>query len=235
MPSDLFQFKQFSIRQDRCALKVGTDGVALGAWANVEGAGRILDIGTGTSLLSLMAAQRNPDAHVDAVEIDDASAGQAAENIAASPWPERVRAHRLDVRRMHASELYDVILCNPPFYAGEMDSPDVRKGLAKHGGELRFEELIEAVRKLLAEKGRFACVIPLNREVELIELADAAWLGVSRRCVLRYLEGRPPKRVLLEFMRDAGALEEEELIVEHAPGQFTEGYSALLKDFFLKF
>jgi tRNA1Val (adenine37-N6)-methyltransferase len=116
-----------------------------------------------------------------------------------------------------------------------MESPDVRKGLAKHSGELSFEELIQAVRQSLAEEGRFACIIPMNREAELVELADAAWLGVSRRCVLRYLEGRPPKRVLLEFLRDAGDPEEEELIVEHMPGQFTEGYRALLKDFMLKF
>lgn len=235
MPNDRFQFKQFSIQQDRSALKVGTDGVVLGAWGNVQGAERILDIGTGTGLLALMAAQRNSIAHVDAVEIDDASAGQAAENAGASPWSDRIRVHRLDVRRMSAAEPYDLIICNPPFYAGEMDSPDVRKGLAKHSGELSFEELIEAVRQLLAEEGRFACIIPLNREAELVELADAAWLGVSRRCVLRYLEGRPPKRVLLEFLRDAGDPEEAELVVEHAPGQFTEDYRALLKDFMLKF
>ncbi|MCC7502404.1 MAG: methyltransferase [Flavobacteriales bacterium] len=235
MPSDPFQFKQFSIHQDRCALKVGTDSVVLGAWTNVEGAKRILDIGTGTGVLALMAAQRTSDAHVDAVEIDDASAGQAAENVAGSPWSGRMRVHRLDVRRMSASEPYDLILCNPPFYAGEMDSPDARKGLAKHSGELSFEELIEAVRKLLADEGRFTCIIPLNREEELVELAEGAWLGLERRCVLHYLEGRPPKRVLLEFVRGGGAAEKEELTVERAPGQFTEGYRALLKDFMLKF
>lgn len=235
MPNPEFSFKRFVIHQDRCALKVGTDGAVLGAWADVGGAKRILDIGTGTGLLALMAAQRNPVARIDAVEIDDASAAQAGENAAMSPWADRVRTHRLDVRRMSAAEPYDLIICNPPFYAGEMDSPDVRKGLAKHSGELSFEELIEAVRKLLAEDGRFACIIPLNREEELVELAEGAWLGVSRRCVLRYLEGRPPKRVLLEFMRGGGAVVEAELTVEHAPGQFTEGYRALLKDFMLKF
>lgn len=231
----MFQFKQFTIHQDRCALKVGTDGVVLGAWANVEGAKRILDIGTGTGLLALMAAQRNAEAWIDAVEIDDASAVQAAENVTASPWADRVRVHRMDVRRLRASDPYDLILCNPPFYAGEMDSPDARTGVAKHGGELTFAQLVEAVRTLLADDGRFACIIPLNREAELLELAESAWLGVERRCVLRYLEGRPPKRVLLELVRGGGIAVEEELTVEHAPGAFTEAYRTLLKDFMLKF
>ncbi len=235
MPNPQFAFKQFRVQQDRCALKVGTDGVVLGAWANVEEAKRILDIGTGTGLLALMAAQRAPGARIDAVEIDEAAAEQAAENVAASPWADRVRVHRMDVRRMRASEPYDRILCNPPFYAGEMDAADARTGVAKHSGELTFEQLIEAVRTLLAEDGRFACIIPLNREAELLELAEVAWLGVERRCVLHYLEGRPPKRVLLELVRGGGAAVEEELTVEHAPGAFTEAYRTLLKDFMLKF
>jgi tRNA1Val (adenine37-N6)-methyltransferase len=235
VPNPQFAFKQFRVQQDRCALKVGTDGVVLGAWATVEGAKRILDIGTGTGLLALMAAQRAADAWIDAVEIDEASAEQAAENVAASPWAGRVRVHRMDVRRMRASEPCDLILCNPPFYGGEMDSPDARTGVAKHSGELSFEQLIEVVRTLLAEDGRFACIIPLNREAELLELAEGAWLGVERRCVLHYLEGRPPKRVLLELVRGGGPAVKEELTVEHAPGAFTEAYRTLLKDFMLKF
>ena len=114
MPKPEFRFKRFTIRQDRCALKVGTDGVLFGAWANYEGARRILDIGTGTGVLALIAAQRNNEASIDAVEIDDASAEQAAENVAASPWSDRVRVHRMDVRRMKAGEPYDLIICNPP-------------------------------------------------------------------------------------------------------------------------
>ena len=231
----MFQFKQFTIHQDRCALKVGTDGVVLGAWAKVEGAKRILDIGTGTGLLALVAAQRAPDAWIDAVEIDEAAAGQAAENVAVSPWAERLRVHRMDVRRMRSSEPYDLILCNPPFYAGEMDSPDARTGVAKHSGELTFAQLIEAVRSMLAAGGRFACIIPLNREAEMMGIADGARFGMERRCVLHYLEGRPPKRVLLEFVRGGSPPHEEELTVEHAPGKYTDAYRALLKDFMLKF
>ncbi len=235
MPNDFFQFKQFAIQQDRCALKVGTDGVVLGVWAHVEGAKRILDIGTGTGLLALIAAQRNPTAWIDAVEIDDTSAEQAAENVAASPWSDRVRVHRMDVRRMKSAEPYDMILCNPPFYAGEMDSPDARRGLAKHGGELSFGELIGVVSTLLARDGLFACIIPLNREAELVKLASTADMHVVRRCVLRYLEARPAKRVLLELGPTPGELRAEELVVEHTPGVFTDAYRMLLRELMLKF
>lgn len=235
MPNTFFQFKQFTIQQDRCALKVGTDGMVLGAWAVVEGARRILDIGTGTGLLALIAAQRNTTAWIDAVEIDDASAEQAAENAATSPWRDRVRVHRMDVRRMKSDEPYDLIICNPPFYAGEMDSPDARKGLAKHSGELTFEELVKAVSRLIASDGRFACIIPMNREAELLKLAWDADLPVIRRCELRYLEVRPPKRVLLELSPSRTALQREELVVEHTPGVFTGAYRALLSELMLKF
>lgn len=235
MPNDFFQFKRFTVRQDRCALKVGTDGVVLGAWVRTEGAKRILDIGTGTGLLALIAAQRNAEAMIDAVEIDDTSTEQAVENIAASPWSDRVRVHRMDVRRMKSAEPYDLIICNPPFYAGEMDSPDVRKGLAKHSGELTFAELIDAVSRLVASEGRFACIIPLNREAELMKLAEGNDLHVVRRCTLRYLEARPVKRVLLELGRSRASLQDEELVVEHRQGVYTDTYRALLSDLMLRF
>src|SRR5436190_9030444 len=169
MPKPEFRFKRFTIRQDRCALKVGTDGVLFGAWVGYSGARRILDIGTGTGLLALIAAQRTATAHIDAVEIDDASAEQAAENAAASPWSERVRIHRMDVRRMNTAERYDLIVCNPPYYSGYSKSHDERIGLAKHSGELLFPELLTAVDRLLAPEGRFAVILPLNREAEFVK------------------------------------------------------------------
>ena len=216
-------------------MKVGTDGAVLGAWAHVEGARRVLDIGTGTGLLALMAAQRAPQAGIDAVEIDDEAAKQAGENVAASPFADRVRVHRMDVRRLKASEAYDLILCNPPFYAGEMDSPDARTGVAKHSGELAFAELIDVVDRLLAEDGRFACIVPANRERELLALAAKKELSPIRRCALHYLAKRPAKRILLELARNTEPLEEERLVVEDEPGLYTEAYRTLLKDFMLKF
>jgi len=236
MPKPEFRFKRFTIRQDRCALKVGTDGVLFGAWVNYTDAQRILDIGTGTGVLALIAAQRNDTAWIDAVEIDDASAEQATENAAASPWPDRVRVHRMDVRRMTATEPYDLIICNPPYYAGYSTSPDERIGLAKHSGELLFPELIDAVDRLLAPEGKLAVIVPLNREMEFLMEARRVALLPLRRCSVRYVAHRPPKRVLLELSRSGGAVEEATLTVEATgPFDYTPEYRALISDLMLNF
>ncbi len=236
MPKPSFRFKQFTIEQDRCALKVGTDGVLFGAWVNYGGATRILDIGTGTGVLALIAAQRSPSATVDAIEIDDASAEQAAENASASPWADRVRVHRMDVRRMQASVPFDLVICNPPYYAGYSGAADVRVGLAKHSEELLFPELIDAVDRLLSADGRFAVIIPLNRETEFRREATRVGLSPVRRCVVKYVAHRPAKRVLMEFDRSGGALQEEEMTIEATgPFDYTPEYRALISDLMLGF
>ena len=236
MPDPHFHFKQFSIRQDRSALKVGTDGVLLGAWTDYVNADRILDIGTGTGLLALIAAQRNAEAIIDAVEIDDASAEQAAENVAASPWSDRIRVHRMDARRMHASEPYDLIICNPPFYSGEMRAEDARMDVAKHAAGLAFPELIDLVDRLLAPKGRLNVVLPQNRVSEFREEADHREINPSRECDVRYLASKPPKRMLLELMRGEQATIIEEITVEQSgPFDYSPRYRELLADLMLKF
>lgn len=216
-------------------MKVGTDAVVLGAWAGVEGARRILDIGTGTGLLALMAAQRNAEARIDAVEIDEAAAEQAQENARASPWAARMRVHRMDARRLSASEPYDVVICNPPYYPGEMSASDASASIAKHGAELKLDELMTSVHRLLADEGRFAVIVPANREHELRTAAEGVGLHAVRRGLLHYLEGRPFKRVLLEFARHAGEVEQAPVTVEHAPGRYTEQYRELLAPFMLHF
>lgn len=236
MPKPSFRFKQFTIQQDRCALKVGTDGVLFGAWVNYNGTKRILDIGTGTGVLALIAAQRALHATVDAVEIDDAAAEQAAENTAASPWSDRVRVHRMDVRRMNASEPFDLIMCNPPYYAGYSTAADERVGLAKHSDELLFDELVDAVDRHLAPNGRFSVIIPLNREKALLAEAERLSLFATRRCVVKYVAHRPAKRVLLEFTRAQGEVVEEALTIENTgPFDYTPEYRALISDLMLNF
>ena len=235
MPNPHFHFKRFTIQQDRSALKVGTDGVLLGAWTNHVGAKRILDIGTGTGLLALIAAQRNSEAMIDAVEIDDASAGQATENARASPWSDRVRIHRMDVRRMKVSEPYDLIISNPPFYAGEMISADDRAVVAKHEAALGFKELMVVVNGCMALEGRFSVILPTDREHVLRLHADALGIRPLRRCVIRYLASRAPKRVMLEMWRGTPVLEHDEVTVEETPGNYSARYRELLADFMLQF
>lgn len=236
MPKPSFRFKQFTVQQDRCAMKVSTDGVLFGAWVDYAGAARILDIGTGTGLLALIAAQRNAMARIDAVEIDAEAASQAAENAAASPWSDRVRIHAMDVRRLHSAEPFDLVVCNPPYYADYSRSPDVRIDLAKHSGELRFDALVAAVERLLAPAGRFALILPLNREQELLTLAARVGLPPVRRCVVRYVPHRPPKRVLLELDRSGRPPRAEELCVERSgPFDYSPEYRALLADLMLGF
>jgi tRNA1Val (adenine37-N6)-methyltransferase len=227
----MFRFKQFAIQQDRCALKVGTDAVVFGAWVNYAGAKRILDIGTGTGVLALIVAQRNTDAQVHAIEIDDASAEQAAENAVASPWADRIRVHRMDVRRMKTDAPFDLILCNPPYYTGTAPASEERGRVAKHGAELTFEELLRAVVALLSPDGRFAVIIPADREAEFVSLCAANGLFKSRRCHVRYVAHRPPKRVLLELRRSPAECNEEQLTVEgEGPKSFTPAARALVAD-----
>lgn len=227
----MFRFKQFAIQQDRCALKVGTDAVVFGAWVNYAGADRILDIGTGTGVLALIAAQRNSEAQVHAIEIDDASAGQAAENAAVSPWADRIRVHRMDVRRMKTDAPFDLILCNPPYYSGTAPAREERGRVAKHGAELTFEELLRSVGELLAHDGRFAVIIPVDREAGFVSHSATKGLFPSRRCLVRYVASRPPKRVLLELRRNSPSVIEEQLTVEgEGPKSFTAEARALVAD-----
>lgn len=216
-------------------MKVGTDGAVLGAWADVERAKRILDIGTGTGILALMTAQRTPEAVIDAVEMDEQTAAQASENVASSPWTDRIRVHCMDARRLRASELYDLVICNPPYYPGEMSTTDASSAIAKHSAELNLQELLAIVDGLLADDGRFAVIVPANRERDLCDSSEGTGLFVARRAPLFYLENRACKRVLLEFVRQRTTMVQEQVTVEHAPGTYTEQYRALLEPFMLHF
>ena len=168
------------------------------------------------------------------MEIDDASARQAEENAAASPWADRVRVHRMDVRRMSSAEPYDLIICNPPYYAGYSTSPDERVGLAKHSGELLFLDLLSTVDRLLAPEGRFAAIVPLNRGPEFLQEAARVGLFPARRCIVRYVAHRPPKRVLLELVRPSGEVAEGTLTIEASgPFDYTPEYRALISDLIL--
>ena len=218
----MFRFKQFAVRQDRCPMKVGTDGVLLGAWAEVRpGDRRMLDVGTGTGLIALMLAQRSA-ARITAVDVDAECATQAAENFAASPWADRLDAVAVAVQRYDPVERFDLIVSNPPYYVDSLLSPDEGRNTA--------------VVRLLAPGGRFALVLP---PVEMQRFRSAA---LGRLYPVRWTEvystpRRGVRRILAEFCTTPVPPPEPSRLVIELGGSdsYTEDYRRLTGDFYLKF
>ncbi|OWP62617.1 methyltransferase [Hymenobacter amundsenii] len=238
MPNTYFQFKQFRIEQDACAMKVCTDACVLGAVAAVEDAGRILDIGTGTGLLALMAAQHNPTAHIEAVELDAAAAGQAAANFAASPWAARLRVHALPLAGLAATgpAAFDHILCNPPFFRHALRSPDARRTTARHAADdsLTFAELARFAADFLAAAGRLTVLLPPPEMGEMEREAAVVGLFPATRLVLRHRATSKPLRHIVAFGRQAGPIREQELPL-HEPDSvdYTAWFRERLGPFYL--
>ncbi|MDR1678521.1 MAG: methyltransferase [Prevotellaceae bacterium] len=233
----MFRFKQFSIQQDRCAMKVGTDGVLLGAWADCRNARRILDIGTGTGLIALMLAQRCP-AVIDAVEIDKNAAEQALENVQRSPWAERVRIINASFQDFckTATTRYDLVVSNPPYFHRSLKSPTIERSFARHSDTLPFDEIIEGSKKLLSEKGKLTVILPLIESVAFTEKALSAGFFCGKKCLLTPRPGAETKRVLLSFGKENQACQHSELLIETATRHcYSEQYRELTKDFYLGF
>ena len=229
-----FRFKQFAVEQDDVAMKVGTDGVLLGAWADCEGAKRILDIGTGTGVIALMMAQRNVEAKIHAVEIDETASKRARSNFDLSPWAERLEVECCAVQEFAPSEKFDLIISNPPYFVDSLLPPDAKRSTARHTHDLSFEELDKAVCRLLAEDGRFALILPTTEFDKYLAITQ---LCLCRRCDVHPTVGSPTKRVMAEFAKqkvDTVVLENI-TIEQERRGDYTEEYRTLTKDFYLKF
>lgn len=206
MGNDWFRFQQFTIRQGRCAMKVGTDGVLLGAWARLEATPppcpRLLDIGTGTGLVALMLAQRFPGARLTAIEIEPEAAAQAAENAAASPFAGRVEVACCplqDFVQRCPGGSFDTIACNPPYFTSSLRCPDDRRTLARHADTLPLGDLMACTARLLTPTGTLSVVLPAEARGEAETLGLLAGLRLSRVCHVRTSERKPPRRVLLEL------------------------------------
>jgi len=232
MSNDYFRFKQFCIHHDRCAMKVGTDGVLLGAWGRVEGR-RILDIGTGTGLIALMAAQRNPEAKVCGIDIDEEAVFQARENIAESPFCSRIECVLQDVLAFETEELFDAILCNPPFFTEDTLPDDKSRALARNYKNLPFPLLIKKVEDLLAEDGVFSLVVPSGLVQEIVGLCLENGLHLVRRCQVHTTAQKPPRRTLLAFSRQNLKCDEQVLCLMDKDGSRSLQYQELTKDFYL--
>ncbi len=232
MSNDIFRFKQFSVRHDRCAMKVGTDGVLLGAWGSVEGK-RILDIGTGTGLIALMAAQRNPEADVLGIDIDELAVAQARGNVAESPFNRRIECILQDVLTFESEAPFDAILCNPPFFT-EDTLPDNRsRALARNNKCLPFPQLIKKVAVLLAENGTFSLIVPSGLVQEIVGLCMENGLHLIRRCQIHTTARKPPRRTLLEFSRQNRSCEMLTLRLVADDGTRSQQYQEFTKDFYL--
>ena len=243
MSNSFFQFRQFRIDQERCAMKVGTDGTLLGAWASLPAAvndslkPRVLDIGTGTGLIALMVAQRFEEAVVTAIDIDEDAVDQARLNVAASPFAGRVEVKRVDIRCWEteglANESFDVIVSNPPYFQDALKCPDRQRSMARHLTELTFEELMGAVVGLLADEGEFSLIIPAEGKSVIEEQAALAGLFKSRECAVKTTPQKAPRRYMMAFKKHPCGLEITEGVIELKPNVRSPWYEELTKDFYL--
>jgi tRNA1Val (adenine37-N6)-methyltransferase len=232
-----FQFKQFEVQHDRSTMKVGTDAVLLGAWAHVANASRILDIGTGSGIIALMAAQRTPPiTQIDAVEIEGQDAAQAAENFSASPWSERLHIHVTPIQEFtpQLSSLYDVIVSNPPYFINSQEPPNKRRHEARHTVTLDHATLLAAAGRLLHPQGAFNVVLPYTEGLQFIDLAKQQDFFCCRQYSFRTREGKPIERWLLEFSRKKKETETGEILLYKEKLEWSDSYVKLTRDFYLK-
>lgn len=234
----VFQFKQFSVNQDQTAMKIGTDGVLLGAWTPIENNPKaILDIGTGTGIIALMLAQRSDADQIDALEIDESAYEQAVDNFENSPWGDRLFCFHagLDEFVGDPEDEYDLIVSNPPFFTENYRSENEQRDLARFQEAMPFEELVEAADLLLSENGIFSVIIPFNDEDRFIELCAEVELFPIK---ITRVKGTPNTKVirsLLAFKRyELAVLTSDELVIEISRHEYTPEYIALTKDFYLK-
>jgi len=237
MPNNYFQFKQFTVRHDQCAMKVGTDGVLLGAWANVSQCNRILDVGTGSGLVALMLAQRS-QALIDGVEIDEAAYKQATQNVAQSPWCKRIQTYHDSFQNFANNKFgsYDLIVSNPPYFQNSLKTPEIKRTQARHTNELNYAELIYFSAALLSEVGILAIIIPSESFETMKQLAVSENLHLKHITRVKPLPEKNFKRVLLEFSKEKQLnFSEDELVIELQRHIYSEAYINLTRDFYLNF
>ena len=236
--NNYFQFKQFRIVQERSAMKVGMDGVLLGAWADVSTARRILDVGTGTGLVALMMAQKKSNVQVDAIEIDAEAYREAAFNVQQSAWANRIQVQSISFQDFleTTSGNYDLIVSNPPFFTNGVKAPDENRSQARHADALPLDILIKGAAGLLREKGRMVLVLPIETFQEIEKLAASNGLFVSKLCRVKPNPVKPDFRLLVEMTNKPSSLQEENLMIEFEKHHnYTPEYKSLTKDFYLKF
>ena len=224
-----FSFKQFTIEQDLCAMKVGTDGVLLGAWA--VGGDRVLDVGTGTGVIALMMAQRYPEAHITAIDVDEKAVRQAVENVARAGREDRIEVMRLAVQAMGYDDdyhgVFDAVVSNPPFFVDALKAPDVQRSMARHADTLTYAELMEAAWNLLNDEGVLSVIVPFDYLQKMEDEATFRGFFLRRVCAVCTKAGEPARRYLLAFRKRPCRCQRSEMTIGD------ETYRLLTKDFYL--
>ncbi len=236
MKERLFRFKGFSVRHHKSAMKVGVDGVLLGAWASVPASGRVLDVGTGCGLIALMCARRSENIIVDAIDTDRDSVEEAAANFADSPWHDRLHASLADFSEWDNGK-YRLMISNPPFFDAGVDASLSPRLAARHVGQLSPVSLLSEGRDMLEPDGRIALIAPAEMADKILEAGVKSGLSPVRRLMLfSKRDSAHPKRVLLEMgFGDGFEIEESTLCIEERAGIYTPEYIALTRDFYLNF
>lgn len=247
MPNNYFQFKQFTIHQDRCAMKVTTDACLFGAWSADQIKNQpfgklrakiknILDIGTGTGLLSLMLAQKISEPSIDSIEIDKDAFKQAKENIAASPWSDRINIIHADAKNFSFNNKYDIIISNPPFYENELKSDTKKKNIAHHSDDLSLKELLDIIKNSLSADGSFYLLLPYKRSDEIKQLLLRAHLFIRQLVFVKQSVKHDHFRIILEGKLKTDEQAETaigEIAVWNEQQQYTDEFKRLLQDYYL--
>jgi len=237
MPNNYFQFKKFIIEQDICAMKVGTDGVLLGAWVNINKAKRVLDVGTGTGLIAIMLAQRSV-ASIDAIEIEKMAAKQAAENILNCPWKDRIKSYPISLQEFikEQKDNYDLIVSNPPYFTNSFTNPDSERKLARHDDMLSMNELFEGISGMLSNDGRFAIIYPSEMLNVIRRKAAHCNLHLIRLTEVFPTPDKQSNRILAEFSFQEGKVEKNKITIEdRGRHKYSNEYVEMTKDFYLNF
>ncbi len=232
-----FKFKQFTVHQDRCAMKIGTDGVLLGAWVPIDDTiNSILDIGTGTGVIALMMAQRCGAEIIDALEIDSDAYEQAVENFEASSWADRLFCYHASFQEFfdEIDDQYDMLISNPPFYSEDYKSKDSQRDMARFEDALPFEHLLVGASRLLSDKGQLAIIIAYKEEKRVIDIAEQVGLFPKKITRVKGNTTSEVKRSMLLLCKTQSESKIDELIIENARHQYTDAYTNLTKDFYLK-
>ncbi|QOI98684.1 MAG: methyltransferase [Flammeovirgaceae bacterium] len=234
--NDYFQFRQFRVSHRRSSMKVGTDAVLLGAWADVSGINTVLDAGTGTGVIALMLAQRTAgQVKIDAVEIDHQAASDAYENFSVSPWTDSMHLFHTPLQHFIPRQKYDLIISNPPFFVNSLKPPDASRKVARHTDSMKFDDLIAlAIKYLQRPTGRLAIILPPAEGALFTRLAAANGLFLNRECTFRTRTHKPPERKLMEFSFIHTDLQTEVLCLYEHSDVWSAPYKELTAPFYLK-